>query len=86
MYDRKVAEFNFKLFNILLANRYLLSKWNSDIEKYCLYCQSSYENNEHLIFLCENVKEIWKSVSDCLKFDVSWIFFSIVIGYFCYML
>lgn len=80
MYDRKVAEFNFKLFNNLLANRYLLSKWNSDIEKYCLYCQSSNENNEHLIFLCENVKEIWKSVSDCLKFDVSWK--NIILGFY----
>ena len=64
----------------LLCNRYALSKWKRDIDKYCLLCHDSIENNEHLIFSCKNVQEIWKKASVCLKFSVSWK--TIVIGFY----
>ena len=64
----------------LLCNRYSLSKWKRDIDKYCVLCHDSIENNEHLIISCENVREICKKASVCLTFSVSWK--TIVIGFY----
>ena len=64
----------------LLSNRYSLSKWKRDIDEYCEFCHDAIENNEHLIFSCTNIQEIWKKASECLKFSVSWK--TIVIGFY----
>ena len=68
---KKVAEFNFKMMHNLLSNRYILSKWKHDIDRNCLICNGIIENNEHLIYSCSNVVEIWSKASNSLKFNIS---------------
>ena len=80
IYDKKVAEFNFKMMHNLLSNRYILSKCKHDIDRNCLICNGIIENNEHLIYSCSNVVEIWSKASHSLKFNISWK--NIVIGFY----
>ena len=80
IYDKKVAEFNFKMMHNLLSNRYILSKWKHDIDRNCVICNGIIENNEHLIYSCSNVVEIWSKASNSLKFNISWK--NIVIGFY----
>lgn len=48
MYDKKVAEFKFKLLNSVLNNNLSVSKWNKDISCDCECCQKV-EDCEHFI-------------------------------------
>ena len=77
--DKNVTEFNYKLLHNLLSNRYLVSKWNRDIDNKCILCNNEIENNMHLLYDCRNIQQIWKSVSTCLKFDIGWK--HIIIGF-----
>ena len=57
--DKDISEFNYRLLNNLLCNNLFLSKWKADVNKLCNFCENEIENNEHLLFNCENVREIW---------------------------
>ena len=72
IFDKNVAEFNYKLLHNLLSNRYLVSKWNRDVDNKCISCNDEIENNMHLLYDCQNIRQIWKLVSNCLKFDIGW--------------
>lgn len=80
MYEKKIAEFNYKLLNNLLCNRAYLQKINRSVSDLCTNCNNSIENNEHLIFQCENVRKIWNFTSLVLKFNVVWK--HILIGFY----
>ena len=47
------------MLNNLLNNSYYLSKWK-DISNMCPYCNDCVETNKHLLYECQNVKEIIK--------------------------
>ena len=72
MYERKVAEFNFQLLNNILCNKIFLKKIKKTESEMCHLCKIDIENNEHLIYCCENVKHIWKTTSKIVKFDINW--------------
>jgi hypothetical protein len=55
MYERKVAEFNFKLLNYILCNKIFLKKIKKTESEMCELCKIHIEDNEHLIHCCENV-------------------------------
>ena len=79
-HDNDISEFNYKLLNNLLCNNLFLSKWKQDITKFCSTCKTEVENSEHLIFTCNNVKNIWYTLGISLKIDIQWK--HIVIGFF----
>ena len=72
MYERKVAEFNFQLLNNILCNKLFLKKIKKTESEMCDLCKIDIEDNEHLIYCCENVKHIWKTTSKIVKFDINW--------------
>ena len=80
IFEKKVAEFNFKLLNNLLCNKIFLRKIKKSESDLCPYCKAYSEDNEHLIFKCDNVNPIWKLVSRILKFEVQWK--HILIGFY----
>lgn len=71
MFDKQIADFNYKLLNNILISREYLSKWKNDSSA-CLYCKHSNETIKHLLYDCTNVKKIWNIVSIILHFVVSW--------------
>ena len=79
-YDKKVAEFNFKLLNNLLSNRFYVSKWKTNIDKFCTSCPHYTEDNKHLILNCIDTYALWSDISVFLKFDITWK--TIVIGFY----
>jgi hypothetical protein len=72
MYEKKVAEFNFKLLNNILCNKIFLKKIKKTESEMCELCKNHIEDNEHLIYCCENVKHIWEITSQTVKFDINW--------------
>ena len=40
--------------------------------KFCDTCVTEVENSEHLIFTCNNVKNIWYTLGISLKIDIKW--------------
>ena len=46
----------------------------------CPYCKAYREDNEHMIFKCDNVNLIWKLASKVLKFEIKWK--HILIGFY----
>ena len=46
----------------------------------CKLCKTNTEDNEHLIHLCDNVKNIWDITSRIVKFDIKWK--HILIGFY----
>ena len=80
IFDKSVAEFNYKLLNNILNNNYMVSKWNKEVQKYCSVCFTQVENSRHLIYECRNVVQIWNIVRATLNFDVNWI--HIILGFY----
>lgn len=56
-----------------------MSKWKKDISNQCVHCKQI-ENIKHLLFECNNVKNIWNTVSNLLSFKIQWK--HIVVGFF----
>ena len=77
--DKHIAEFSYKLFNNILCNNAYVSKWKKDIKNECTHCKQI-ETIKHLIYECDNVKNIWNIVSSYLSFEVKWK--HIVVGFF----
>ena len=80
IFDKKVAEFNLKLLNNLLCNNIFLRKIKKSETDLCQYCKEYSEDNEHLIFSCDNANHIWKLASKILKFEIQWK--HILIGFY----
>jgi hypothetical protein len=78
IFDKSVAEFNFKMLRNLLSCNMYISKWKN-INKNCPYCGTN-KSIEHLIFNCNLSKDIWRYISDKVHFDITWKI--IVIGFY----
>lgn len=67
--DKKIAEFNYKLFNRTMVCGNYLSKWHIDFKAECTVC-NHIEDQKHLIFECNHVSDVWKEISRCIKKDI----------------
>ena len=79
IFDKTIAEFNFKLLNILLCCNLSLSKWKHASPK-CSNCLDKIKNSKHLIFECINVMKIWKTLESILNFEIQWK--HLVVGFY----
>ena len=68
---KKLAEFNYKLIHNLVFSGYIINKWNSSVPRKCTYC-GELETIEHLLFSCRRVQNIWQTVGQILKLNITW--------------
>ena len=47
---------------------------------YCKNCTNEVENTKHLLYECNNIKQIWNIIGTVLNFDIKWK--HIVIGFY----
>ena len=80
IYDKRVCEFNYKLLNNLLCCNLSLFRCKIRVTKHCENCNHDVENVQHLIFDCENVREIWYKIGVILDFSIQWR--HILLGFF----
>ena len=66
--------------NNKLCNHLFFSKWKTNVNKLCNLCENEIENNDHLLFYCENVREIWNILGFVMHFDIK--LKHIVIGFY----
>ena len=71
MYEKNIAEFNYKLLNCILNNNLNVSKWNKDVSPLCEHCMIV-EDIEHLLYNCKLCENIWKKISLYIGFKVTW--------------
>ena len=67
----KIAEFNFKLLHNIVPCGLTLNKWQTNISKLCDYCGET-ETTRHMLYDCNRIKLIWRSMSEVLRFDIRW--------------
>ena len=58
IHEKKLSEFNFKLLHRLLPCRYNLVTWGKTNNSLCEFCGQT-ETIEHMLFMCNEVKQIW---------------------------
>lgn len=80
IYDKRLSEFNYKLLNNILCTNSFLQKCKLRQNAECDYCDISNEDIKHLIFDCDNVKQVWHNLNNALKFIVKWK--HVVIGFY----
>lgn len=80
MYDKRLSEFNYKLLNNILCTNSFLQKCKLRQNAECDYCDISNKDIKHLIFDCDNVKQVWHNLNNALKFIVKWK--HVVIGFY----
>lgn len=78
LFDKSVAEFNYKLLHNLLTTNLSVSKWDKNINGNCNNCNIP-ENIKHLIFECGLLMPLWRKISLILNIDVTWKL--IVVGF-----
>lgn len=78
LFDKSVAEFNYKLLHNLLTTNLSVSKWDKNINGNCNNCNIP-ENIKHLIFECDLLMPLWRKISLILNIDVTWKL--IVVGF-----
>ena len=78
MPDRRLAEFNYKLICNILANGYIVSKWDKSVSSKCTNCNENH-TSEHMLFNCQRIQPIWNQLSDILKINFTWK--KVIFGY-----
>ena len=76
--DRKLAEFNYKIINNILINKAYLSKWISETNANCSFCNQK-EDTIHLLYDCSFNDHIWQIVGNCLQLNITYK--HVVLGY-----
>ncbi|MCP3950619.1 MAG: hypothetical protein GY697_00120 [Desulfobacterales bacterium] len=71
VFDKKLAEFNFKVIHNYLPCGYTTSKFERDVSSTCEYC-GSIENMQHMLFLCPRINVLWGNISKSLHIDICW--------------
>ena len=69
--DRELAEFNYKIINNILINKSYLSKWISETNAKCSFCNQK-EDTIHLLYDCSFNDHIWHIVGNCLQLNITY--------------
>ena len=68
---RKISEFNFKLLNNCIYCGYVISKWNTNVQKKCTFCKVNH-TSQHLLYECVKSQEIWRIVENVIRYKIKW--------------
>ena len=71
VFDKKLAEFNFKVLHNYLPCGYTTSKFEKDVLSNCEYC-GDIESVKHMLFFCPRIHAIWCNISKALHVDICW--------------
>lgn len=52
-----------------LGTKEVVARWNRDMDKKCVLCNTHVETAEHLFFDCQYSGEIWSTVVQWFRFD-----------------
>jgi hypothetical protein len=74
----KVAEFNYKLVNKIIATKENLYKWQKIPSPNCIHCNTTLQTDKHLLWDCPNTFALWQSLAGVLHVNITWQ--SIVMG------
>ena len=66
LFDKQIAEFNFKILHLILPCWENLTKWKITDSRMCKICGVTH-NVQHLLFECEKSKSIWQHFTLCFK-------------------
>lgn len=80
MYNKRLCEFNYNLFNNILSCNSFLYKCKLRPNSKYDFCDSDLEDIKHLLFECNNVKCMWECLSSVLKYSIQWK--HIVLGFY----
>ncbi len=64
--EAKFSEFNFKIFNGILATNNKLFKWKRSDTKCCIYCECEDHTSQHLLVECKHVSPLWQKLHNIL--------------------
>ena len=68
--NKKLAEFNYKVINNILACKLNLYKWKLTQDSNCDICGEA-QNILHLLYLCQNAKQVWNYVEKHLNISIT---------------
>ena len=68
----KYSEFNFKIFNCILATNSMLYKWKKSNTKSCIYCTCDDHTSEHLLVECSHVSPLWQKLEMYFNDVINW--------------
>ena len=79
MYEKSIAEFNYKLLHGILNNNFSVNKWNKTVSPLCEKC-ICIEDVKHLLFDCQLTTYIWHVIGLYFNFEITWKI--IVLGFY----
>ena len=79
MYEKCIAEFNYKLLHGILNNNLSVNKWNKTVSPLCEKC-ICIEDVKHLLFDCQLTTYIWQIIGLYFNFEITWKI--IVLGFY----
>ena len=79
MYEKCIAEFNYKLLHGILNNNVSVHMWNKNVSPMCEKCKCI-EDIKHLLYDCKLTTYIWQVVSLYFNFEITWKI--IVLGFY----
>ena len=71
MYEKCIAEFNYRLPHGILNNNLSVNKWNKNVSP--LICEKCLciEHVKHLLFDCQLTKYIWQVIGIYFNFEIT---------------
>ncbi len=70
--EAKYSEFNFKIFNGILATNSKLFKWKKSDTKSCIYCKCDDHTSQHLLVECSHVSPLWQKLNIYFHDVINW--------------
>ena len=70
--EAKFSEFNFKIFNGILATNNKLFKWKRSDTKSCIYCECEDHTSQHLLVECKHVSPLWQKLHAYFNGVINW--------------
>ncbi len=66
------SQFNFKIFNGILATNNKLFKWKRSDTKCCIYCECEDHTSQHLLVECKHVSPLWQKLHTYFDDVINW--------------
>ena len=68
---KKLQFFQFQLLNRILTTNIIRHKWHKEVSEACTFCKVQKETVTHLLYKCEKVNKLWKTLTKWCKYYLS---------------